>query len=212
MKSCGPVPGPAHSGRCARPAPVQLRERSASPDGVSVERMPSARRTSRTTAMTNTMARGCLLLAAAILLLSGCAGPTTTGPAPVPPAQPAPSLPADLPLDADRSDVVSSTRLAATGPVPHESRGGARLAGEICEGLVVSGTEGSRTGEGRSTDGGAHPHPPRGTAHRMSSRGPRNEALPMSLAADGSSGDSGVADPRSRWFRWCERLEERSNA
>ena len=105
MKSCGPVPGPVHSGRSARPAPVQFRERSASPDGVSVERMPSARRTSRTTAMTNTMARACLLLAAAILLLSGCAGPTTTGPAPVPPAQPAPSLPADLPLDADRSDV-----------------------------------------------------------------------------------------------------------
>ena len=65
--------------------------------------------------MTNTMARACLLLAAAILLLSGCAGPTTTGPTPVPPAQPAPSLPADLPLDADRSDVSRQLALLRRG-------------------------------------------------------------------------------------------------
>ena len=65
--------------------------------------------------MAKTIPCAYLFLAALVLLVAGCAGPTTTPPAPATPAQPGPSLPADLPPDADRSAVVRQLALLRRG-------------------------------------------------------------------------------------------------
>ena len=54
-----------------------------------------------------------LILVAAILPLAGCVTPTS--PVPPVPAEQAPSLPADLPADADRSDVARQLAFLARG-------------------------------------------------------------------------------------------------
>lgn len=64
--------------------------------------------------MTGRIRYASALLAASVLLAAGCAVPTTAPP-PAAPSRPAPGLPADLPADADRSDVVRQLGLLRRG-------------------------------------------------------------------------------------------------
>ena len=65
------------------------------------------------------MSRKCMfgrvLVTATVLLATGCAGPPATAPSPPVPAPVVPSLPADLPADADRSDVARQLALLGRG-------------------------------------------------------------------------------------------------
>ena len=58
---------------------------------------------------------GSVLLAASVLVAAGCASPPPTGPAPPPAAPAVLSLPADLPADADRSNVARQLALLRRG-------------------------------------------------------------------------------------------------
>ena len=105
-------PGPsARLSPCWRSESRQ--ERNCRGGGMADLQVCPARRSLRRTPMLGKTLRAYLILVAATLALAGCVTPTS--PAPPVPAEQAPSLPANLPADADRSDVARQLAFLARG-------------------------------------------------------------------------------------------------